>query len=123
MVGLTMYFNRQQCPAGWSEYGDARGRYVVGLTAPGGLGGMQGVAMANLENRPVGRHTHGVTDPGHSHAYTPPVLTKTGSGNSQAGVGSPVQTGLSPTGISLQDAGGTDGTNAPYIQLLLCEKQ
>jgi hypothetical protein len=100
----------------------ARGRYIVGLPLGGTLTGVQGIALSNLEDRPVGRHTHAVIDPGHDHWYTPPVWTSTGSGNSKAGVGSQVKTTKDPSLIQIVEEGTTAGTNAPYVQLLTCVK-
>jgi hypothetical protein len=93
-------------------------------------------------------HTHGITDPGHAH---PPVTASAGawhywywnsatcSGQTvnmqgvAAGVcGGPAdatgsaQTGVTiqgaATGISASTAGAVAGTNAPYVQLLACQK-
>jgi hypothetical protein len=120
--GAVMFFNLASCPSGWTELTTARGRYVVGLPASGSLAGTAGTALSNLENRAVGQHTHGITDPGHAHTYTPPVYTSTGSGSSKAGVGGATSTSSNPTGISIQNTGTVAGTNAPYIQLLACQK-
>ena len=121
-AGAVAFFNAEACPPGWAEFMLARGRYIVGLPLNGTLTGVQGIALSNLEDRPVGRHTHEVDDPGHDHWYTPPVLTSTGSGGSKAGVGSPIKTSKDPTLIQIVEAGDTPGTNAPYVQLLACMK-
>lgn len=121
--GAIMYFNMTVCPAGWSPLAAAQGRYLVGLV-PGGtlLGTPVGVhsALFDRENRPVGAHTHGVTDPGHRHGYEAAVPTSTNSGVSQAGY-QHRNTDLAVTGITIQSTG-TVGTNAPYVQLLVCQK-
>jgi len=46
------------CPAGWSEFTEARGRYVVGLTGGGTLKGTSGTPLSDQEARPVGQHEH-----------------------------------------------------------------
>jgi hypothetical protein len=119
-TGAVMFFDLPACPPGWVEFTEGRGRFVVGLTPNGTFLGTRGVALADLEDRPVGRHTHAISDPGHDHGYTPPVWTSTGDGASKAGVGSPVKTSKELTQISLDDAGDEPGTNAPYVQLLVC---
>lgn len=121
-AGAVMFFNLTSCPSGWTELAAARGRYLLGLPSPGTLGATVGTALVNAEDRPIGRHSHTITDPGHSHLYTPPVLTSTMSGSSQAGVGSPTSTSTETTGIGIDDAGSVPGTNAPYLQLLVCQK-
>jgi hypothetical protein len=55
------------CPSGWTEFTAGRGRYIVGLPNGGTNAAIVGTALANLENRSVGQHTHSVTDPGHNH--------------------------------------------------------
>ena len=123
LMGMVMYFNLTSCPQGWVEVQEARGRYVVGLTPQGSRLGSQGMPLEDLEDRPVGRHTHGVDDPGHDHWYSPPVLTSTSSGSSKAGVGSPIKTSKEFTLVSLKEAGDKEGTNAPYVQLLVCRSE
>jgi len=119
--GAVMYFNLTSCPSGWTELTGARGRYLVGLPSGGTLAGTQGTALNNLENRPVGAHTHDVTDPGHSHTggYSTGAWAQQGANTL---VGQSAQTGLSYTGISIQSTGAVAGTNAPYLQLLVCQK-
>lgn len=121
-AGAVVFFNTAVCPTGWTELVALRGRYPVGLPAGGTLLGTAGTALGNLENRPVGLHNHSINDPQHRHSYTPPVATSTGSGASQAGVGASTQTGFSATGITINNAGTVAGTNAPYVQLLACQK-
>ena len=76
-------------------------------------------------------HNHGITDAGHTHTYnehggTTSPFTETGTvwGNGSQ------NTGNSTTGITInnqtatnQNAGSVTGTNAPYVQLLACQKQ
>ena len=128
-TGTVSYFNAGACPAGWSELSTAQGRYIVGLNPGGSLAATQGTALGNLENRAVGRHTHGVTDPGHSHTValsegdnaTSPVTTHLRPTSDSGGTYSP-STSTDTTGITINPAGSVPGTNAPYIQLLVCQK-
>ncbi|MGE4231943.1 MAG: hypothetical protein AB7F43_01320 [Bacteriovoracia bacterium] len=128
--GFVGYFNLASCPTGWTELTAARGRYLVGLPASGTLAGTSGTALSDLESRATGQHNHGVSDPGHSHgfgdsnggscnydAYGYVNATSGGAATREC-----VHTTTSGTGISVQNAGGVAGTNAPYIQLLVCQK-
>jgi hypothetical protein len=127
-AGAVTFFNRSTCPSGWTELTTARGRYLVGRPSGGTLGGSAGTALGNLENRAVGRHSHGVTDPGHSHTISiPRGLSDTGSAatfdTDAIFVGSlSYLTSDDPTGITINNAGSDAGTNAPYLQLLVCQK-
>jgi hypothetical protein len=184
--GAVMFFHLSTCPNGWTELSAARGRYIVARPAGGTLGATKGTALSNLENRTVGRHTHGVTDPGHAHGITDPkhshtitdpkhshaitdpghhhrldyttdplvyvdygaelgdrnadpfarhdaapvsAIGFTGISVNSGPTGITVNshsTGISvngrSTGISVNHEGSAGGTNAPYIQLLACQK-
>lgn len=120
----VVFYNGTDCTAaGLSEVTAARGRYLVGLQPGGTLGGTGGTALSNLENRPVGRHTHAVSDPGHSHQYTSPsAAALSRSGPNTYGWAVTAQTSPATTGISMAPAGTVDGTPAPYLQLVVCQK-
>ena len=100
---------------------------------------------SDSENRAVGRHSHASGDPGHSHSindpghshYTSSVLRQGGSRSDENGGpyfasassgaysdrrGTGISVNGSPTHISINAAGSTDGTNAPFVQLLVCER-
>lgn len=123
-AGMVAFFNLASCPAGWTEFTTARGRYIVGLPLSGTLAGTAGTALTDLENRAVGQHNHTITDPGHSH--TRPNLLTTGAGKDYTATGGfatgTVGSNSSATGITIDNAGTVAGTNAPYIQLLACQK-
>ena len=131
-AGAVMFFNLGACPAGWMVLPGAQGRYLVGLT-PGGTPGTQvGTALRDREERTVSQHTHAVTDPGHSHTIYSVVDKNTGgqSGGSQpyfrrmqTATDETSITKTNTTGITVQPAGEVRGTTAPYIQLLVCQKQ
>ncbi len=108
------------------EFTGARGRYLVGRPLSGTLNVAVGTALTNLENRSVGLHSHGITDPGHDHDLD---AGPTDSGTATAAdIASPATTGLLTgtldafTGITVNNAGAVAGTNAPYIQLTACSK-
>ncbi|MCL4339430.1 hypothetical protein M1271_07135 [Patescibacteria group bacterium] len=129
--GMVAFFNLSSCPSGWTDltasYG---GRYVVANPSGGTLAATVGTALSNTENRPTGQHTHSINDPGHSHLW----YAGSGSGSSGCG-GHPIynynyscvgwQSGYiagATTGITINNAGSVAGTNAPYVQLLACQK-
>jgi|GEM_PF-3736052 len=122
--GTVMYFNLASCPSGWSVLTSAQGRYVVGLPSGGTLATSVGTALSNLENRPTGLHNVSITDPGHTHGYqTSYSQTINVCGASCGTVYGQSQhtTDIAYTGIAAS-AGNITGTNAPYIQLLVCQK-
>lgn len=121
--GMVSFFNLAACPTGWSELVAGRGRYVVGLPAAGTLAGTSGTALTDLESRPVGQHNHGVTEVAHSHTLASGVTAGAGTSAMQASdnVGN-LNAGTTATGLTVDNAGAVAGTNAPYIQLLICQK-
>jgi hypothetical protein len=128
-AGAVMFFATASCPAGWTEYAAAQGRYVVGLQPGGTLEKTDGTALSDGEDRPVGKHTHSVTDPGHSHDLSANPILVGGNvtssrltGTASLAYNQPLTTAPAFTGISIDPAGAVDGTNAPYIQLLACRK-
>ncbi len=62
-AGTIAFFATSACPAGWSEYTGANGRYVVGVTGSGTAGGTVGTPLTELEDR---THTHTIA---HRHAW------------------------------------------------------
>jgi hypothetical protein len=147
-AGAVMFFALTDCPAGWTQYASAEGRYLVGLDPahPGDLEAAVGTALGNKEDKVVvGQHTHGITDAGHSHGITDGghkhpfyddyvsaaadnvfsgvPLIKPSNGlreTSYSTTGIRINSAL--TGITINQAGTTTGTNAPYLQLLVCRK-
>ncbi len=122
--GAVMMFNLASCPTGWQEFTAGRGRYPVGLNPGGKLGTTIGTALTDSENRPVGQHDHAITDPGHIHGV-PGIYDSSpdgGSGFATDDVGLTINTNSAVTGITIKPAGTVAGTNAPYVQLLMCEK-
>lgn len=122
----VMFFNATSCPSGWNALTSAEGRYIVGLPSGGTLASTQGSALSNLENRPVGQHSHSISDSGHLHAI---YDNQTGNCNAVQsmnlrGCGNSTSNSFpKTTGISINNTGNVVGTNAPYIQLLVCQKQ
>ncbi len=129
--GAVMHFDLASCPTGWTELTSARGRYIVGLPVGGTRGAVVGTALSPQEDRPVGRHSHGVTDPGHTHQIQS-VVANTASDTDVSSLlngrgymeylGTWFGTRSATTGITVDSAGAVAGTNAPYLQLLVCKK-
>ena len=128
--GAVMFFDMATCPAGWTSMAPAAGRYVVGLPSGGTLGAQVGTALSNAENRPTGAHGHAVSDPGHTHTYPLSIPGKTSPVALHFGTWAANDQNWWPqrdisretTGVTVQDYPGVPGTNAPYIQLLVCKK-
>lgn len=128
---LVMYSSAGSCPIGWGEYTAARGLYVVGLQSGGTNVATVGTALTNTENRATGVHSHGVTDPGHRHnfhaisvpaaGHTAPSAT-TGANADDTNGGTDAVT-LATTGLTINNSAGVAGTNAPFIQMIACQKQ
>lgn len=126
--GTISFFNLQGCPDGWRAFTDARGRYLVGVPQGGNLGSLVGEALTDRENRATGAHSH-ISVASGVPRFDPMM---TGRGGFAGGDGISGSNPPFPTGGALQDqavgpnAGlrGRDvpGTNAPYVQLLTCEK-
>ncbi|MEK9143028.1 MAG: hypothetical protein AAB481_00140 [Patescibacteria group bacterium] len=151
-AGLVSFFNLTSCPTGWTELTTARGMYIVGLPLSGTLAGSSGTALTNLESRAVGQHLHSVdpastsvsiSDPGHTHDVSDVRVDATSTGGGwgphnavynltwSAFLPNPLTASSRTTSITASvdiaafnsaNAGSVAGTNAPYIQLLACQK-
>lgn len=117
--GTVIFFNGSSCPTGYAEVTDARGRYMVGLPSGGSIGSTTGSALSDLENRPVGEHNHTLrakdddgdfNEPGSSSLAKSENTYKDESADT------------SMHSSSILNSGSVAGTNAPYIQFLVCEK-
>lgn len=106
---------------------DLRGRTIIGsgsgtgLTAysPGDTGGEEAHTLTTAE---IPSHSHGVTDPTHSHAEgtTAPTVEDIGPGVPTPGVVGVVgTTGAAATGISIQNTGGGGAheNRQPFVAL------
>jgi hypothetical protein len=129
--GTVAFFTTGSCPAnGWTELTAARGLYVVARPSGGTKGTVTGTAFTVIgENRAAGLHTHLITDGGHTHTL-PSAYTYTNGSNiyTQMANWAPSAASLTTTiaagtGISIQNAGSIAGTNAPYMPLIICQKQ
>jgi microcystin-dependent protein len=146
--GAVVAFNLSACPAGWSPLSSAGGSTIIGVNPSGGNGltqrnlgdtlGEEGHTMSVAE---MPSHTHGVTDPGHSHTLGPQgAINQQGQPAVYESAGAcgltctnpsfnivfqATVTGIANAGIGVQAAGG--GGSAfnnmqPSIALLYCQK-
>jgi prepilin-type N-terminal cleavage/methylation domain-containing protein len=128
LAGAVIFVRTASCPAGWSPYQPAEGRYVVGLPSGGTLEGIQGAPLADLEARNlVGQHTHPATANPHTHTAQTGGAAPSWPANPRLAYGD----GNSPGGMVTLDAEiasvtvgqvGSTETNAPYVQLRACKK-
>lgn len=113
------------CRTGFTELIAARGRYLVALPGGGTNAGTIGTALSDLENRPVGQHTHSLTDPGHNHtqnAHTH-TITLTDPGHIHTSVSDPAFGGgtqgafatTSNTGATINTGSATTGITAAAV--------
>jgi hypothetical protein len=149
---IGFYVAGGSCPSGWSEYTAARGRYIVTGASTGTAVGTAINSDAS-ENRTAGVHGHtasitaSVSDSAHSHSDSADnhghsnIISASGatSLNADGGAWEPGNTNAAGTGTSLGNrnsnvsatpnltvtgvSGGVAGTNAPYIRMLVCQKQ
>ncbi|MDD2690053.1 MAG: hypothetical protein PHT41_07900 [Candidatus Omnitrophica bacterium] len=121
--GAVMSFNLRSCPAGWSELTSARGRYIVGAQGGASVGATVGTKLTDRESQPVGKHYHAYEKTIIGHNQAPGSGFQEGGGRGRVDY---VNTCISETGSSCLGGSVTgpapDGTNAPYIQLLMCQK-
>jgi hypothetical protein len=111
-AGAILFFATASCPTGWSEYVAARGRYIVALNSGGTVAATAGTALSDLENRPTGAHTH---DSPNGQNFLTQDINRLANGGDWSWANPNNRTG----GVT---GGAVSGTNAPYIQLLVCKK-
>lgn len=143
-AGTIAYFDLAVCPEGWSEATNAKGRYIVGTQNSANKNLTVGQALSDGENRAVGQHAHGATQVPHDHAYS--YLTSVGLystrinyiWNNDYGYRLPSYQGTlygygyeqyttgsviaNQPAITVNSAGSVGGTNAPYVEFLVCRK-
>jgi hypothetical protein len=129
--GAVLFFHLQSCPTGWTRFTLGEGRYLVGLHPGGALANAVGTPLTDQEHRVVGQHSHTASidpDP-HDHDY----LDTPGGINAAAPNGggtvsvvnqsyAPATTETTSLTVTVDSEGTVAGTNAPYLQLLVCKK-
>lgn len=100
---------------------DLRGEFIRGWDDGRGVDG--GRNFATAQNDDYRSHSHGVTDPGHSHGYLTIETTQETSGGSSTRPRRSIAgtTDAAGTGISIQSSGGSE-TRPRNIALLACIK-
>jgi hypothetical protein len=126
-AGAVMAFDLGACPNGWSPLAEAAGRVVVGAGPGLARGATPGEDFVTLSVAQMPSHGHGVNDPGHAHNVNntinyniPPTFGGGGQGIGQATIAS----GVSGTGISIQETGGGQrfDNRQASLALLYCKK-
>lgn len=136
--GAILYRNASTatgCWPGWTEMTAARGYYIVGLQSGGTVATATGTPLTNLENRPVGQHTHiqdshNHTQNSHTHVMLFQGIATPAGGTFPTAIdaGGGTYTGQATTATNQattatnQNTGSVAGTNAPYLELLVCTK-
>lgn len=116
----VIFYNGAACPSGWTELTSARGRYLVGLPSGGTLAGTAGTALSDLENRPTGQHNHTATT---SITYYTQSAGGSHTAFSEAGFYDSTASGsIASATTTVNNSSGVAGTNAPFLQLLVCQK-
>lgn len=130
--GTAMLFVQTSAPTGWTKsttHDNKALRIVSGTASSGGTTGFTSVFTARTittSNMPA--HTHGVTDPGHLHAfsrnegYQGGTINFVGNGSSTA---SPSQnTASAVTGITINSAGSGTAMDfaVQYVDVIICVK-
>ena len=127
-MGAVVFFDASECPTGWSELTEARGRTVVGMNGSAAtLLGTVGDGLEDLEN-PVHSHStdiasfsSGATSVSHTHTVPSHTTESAGSHNHQwkdgatvsyNSAGNPIPFGPFPvgpgSGITVANFGTTD---------------
>jgi hypothetical protein len=138
--GMIIQYDGTACPNGWAPLSIATGRSLVGLPSGGTTAGIVGAPLADLENRPVPTHTHttppSATYHAHTNNYNIDLYYNVSTGNfgeepirwywlrsGGNSIQSPQYTTLPSFSTAIvSPAGNGDGTNAPYVQRIICVK-
>jgi len=135
-IGGIIMWSGASVPENWAlcngqtAYGvttpDLRNRFVLAAGGSYSIGSTGGASTHTLTIDEMPSHNHGVTDPGHTHAYTSPLIGDY-PGLDHDENGSAVEypyhnwgtTSSSTTGISIQSRGGGQAHNnmPPYYAL------
>ena len=132
--GIILWKESSSCPSGYSEATDMQGFYPVGMPSGGTINTSIGTALTNTENRAVGQHNHGITDPGHKHGggnntnatagFSAPNVSPQWQAGNNSDTDNQANNVTVPatTGITINNAGSVAGTNAPHRYVLFCKK-
>lgn len=128
--GTAMLFVQTSAPTGWTKsttHDNKALRVVSGAASSGGTTAFTSVFTARTittANMPA--HTHGVTDPGHSHGSVPFQRSDAdrGTGSSLFSIDDLGQTGTSTTGITINSAGSGTAMDfaVQYVDVIIATK-
>ena len=118
--GSVVAFATEKCPKDWKLYTPAIGRYIVGAKKGIVVGGTIGNALAPNENRTIRLHSHSTSQ------FNSQKLTR--ALEQESSDKAPLETVTysfldGKVKDSVGEVGPIAGTNAPYVQLLLCIRQ
>jgi hypothetical protein len=127
-TGTAMMFVQTSAPTGWTKsttHNNKALRVVSGTASSGGTTAFTSVFTSRTittANMPA--HTHGITDPGHSHTY---ITITGGAGGFQGGVYNPQvssNTGAATTGITIDSAGSGTAMDfaVQYVDVIIATK-
>jgi hypothetical protein len=139
LAGTRALFQQASAPVGWTKdtaHNNKGLRVVSGSVGSGGTVGFTSVFNATvstgetaLTSDQMPAHTHGVTDPGHTHSYEG-FNTANGEAGGSGRAGNPASkaSGNAQTGISITSAGGGKGhahtlnLNLAYVDVIIAVK-
>jgi hypothetical protein len=130
--GTAMIFVQTSAPTGWTKsttHDNKALRVVSGTASSGGTTAFTSVFTSRtITTANMPSHTHGVTDPGHTHSPSSGSLYASGSAtnfNASAGISiQAVSLNSATTGISIQNAGSGTAMDfaVQYVDVIICVK-
>ena len=120
-------------PAGWNLCDGTNGtidlgnKFIRSGTSIGTTGGADTVTLTGAESG-LKSHSHGISDPGHTHSWSGSNSQYTGSHpGSQNSTGTTATTGSATTGVSVSSVGASDASSAhqnmpAYYELAYIQK-
>jgi hypothetical protein len=133
--GTAMLFVQTSAPTGWTKsttHDNKALRVVSGSASSGGTTGFTSVFTSRtITTANMPSHTHGVTDPGHSHTTTYSYVSNSPATPYDCNVSSGTQqnifkngTNSSTTGISIQNAGSGTAMDfaVQYVDVIIATK-
>ena len=133
--GTAMLFVQTSAPTGWTKsttHDNKALRVVSGSAGSGGTTAFTSVFTSRtITTANMPSHTHGVTDPGHSHTTTYDYVSNSPATPYDCNVSSGIQqnifkngTNSNTTGISIQNAGSGTAMDfaVQYVDVIICTK-
>ena len=138
-AGTAMLFYQAAAPTGWTQYTGVNDRALRVVSGSGGgsggttaystyFNGSFSVGSTAITEAQMPSHTHGVTDPGHSHTYPASGNSTTGGiQGTGSGPAYTASTSSSGTGITINATGSSAGhdhtiPSLQYADVIICTK-